>query len=152
MTDRPYSLTGYRRFAQTSLPMVERCRSVKDEGEVLETFILRTAADGDCSEMNLEQFAGQSNQSGSLNLSTLHSAKGREFKYVVMFGMDNGRIPRVDATEEARRLFYVGFTRAKSEVHIVFTKTRPSPFVLEVQERLRENSPTSMNTSSTEVD
>ena len=131
--------------ANITADMVDRCRGVKDEGEVLETFILRTAPDGDCSEMNLEQFAGQSSQSGSLNLSTLHSAKGREFKYVVMFGMDNGRIPRVDATEEARRLFYVGFTRAKSEVHIVFTKTRPSPFVLEVRERLAEGASASTN-------
>jgi DNA helicase-2/ATP-dependent DNA helicase PcrA len=138
--------------ANITADMVDRCRGVKDEGEVLETFILRTAPDGDCSEMTLEQFAGQSSQSGSLNLSTLHSAKGREFRYVVMFGMDNGRIPRVDATEEARRLFYVGFTRAKSEVHLVFTKTKPSPFVLEVQERLGESSSTSINTSSIEMD
>lgn len=64
-------------------------RGVKDEGEVLESFVLRTEPDGDCSEMTV-LFAGQSSQSDSLNLSTLQSEKGIEFKYVVMFGMVMG--------------------------------------------------------------
>lgn len=141
MRDESIPLSNWLSTLRTNITadIIDRCRGMKDEGEVLDTFILRTTPDGDCSEMTLGQFAGQSNQSGSLNLSTLHSAKGREFKYVVMFGMDKGRIPRADATEEARRLFYVGLTRAKSEVHIVFTKTNPSPFVLEVQQRLVES-------------
>ncbi len=37
---------------------------------------------------------------------------------------------------EWRRLFYVGFTRAEKELHIVHTNGRPSHFVLEVQHRL----------------
>ena len=42
----------------------------------------------------------------------------------------------LDTALESRRLFYVGFTRAKTELHIMFTAGRPSPFVIEVQERL----------------
>ena len=83
---------------------------------------------------------GQGEGSDQLNLSTLHSAKGREFKLVVLFGMDQGRIPWNNQSEsqlrEWRRLFYVGFTRPETELHIVYTDGRPSQFVLQVQHRI----------------
>jgi superfamily I DNA/RNA helicase len=92
--------------------------------------------------MTLGAFAGQSEGNDSINLSTLHSAKGREFSVVVMFGMDEGRIPRANSSPrqliEQRRLFYVGFTRAKVELHMMYSTHRPSPFVIEVQARLED--------------
>ncbi|MEO1020272.1 MAG: 3'-5' exonuclease, partial [Pseudomonadota bacterium] len=121
--------------------LMVKCRSMKDEGETLDTFIARTQPGKDCVDMTVGQFAGQSEGNDSLHLSTLHSAKGREFPIVIMFGMDQGSIPRNDSTPsqklEARRLFYVGFTRAKSEVHIMHSSSRPSPFVTELQHRLQ---------------
>ena len=61
----------------------------------------------------------------------------------MLFGMENGRIPRPNVSglglREARRVFYVGFTRAEMELHLMYTCTRPSPFVTEVQERLEED-------------
>lgn len=113
---------------------------VRDEAETLRQFIERCGADGDAHGMTLEQFAGDGEQNERLNLSTLHSAKGREFRVVILFGMDSGRLPRNGASSneirEARRTFYVGFTRPKEELHVVYTAARPSSFVVEVQKRM----------------
>lgn len=54
----------------------------------------------------------------ALKLITLHRAKGREFDAVAMIHMNHGQIPHfanqsAAAIDEARRLFYVGATRAK---------------------------------------
>jgi len=60
-----------------------------------------------------------------------------------MFAMDNGRIPRgrnpnQSELRESRRLFYVGFTRGKLELHLMCSNGQASPFVVEVQTRLDE--------------
>jgi DNA helicase-2/ATP-dependent DNA helicase PcrA len=121
--------------------LVVECRTLGDENTSLEAFITRTAEGGDAAEMTVGQFAGNGAENDRINLSSLHSAKGREFRVVILFAMDNGRLPRQGATPaempEARRLFYVGFTRPKQELHIVYSAARPSPFVQEVEERLR---------------
>lgn len=54
----------------------------------------------------------------ALKLSTLHNAKGREYQAVAIVDLHEGRIPHyqartTEACEEAKRLFYVGVTRAK---------------------------------------
>jgi ATP-dependent DNA helicase UvrD/PcrA len=123
-------------------PLIDGSRTLAEEGEVLDAFIDRTGPGGDVSEMTLGLFAGFGEGNDRINLSTLHSAKGREFKVVFMFGMDEGRIPRKKADaigiKEARRLFYVGFTRTESELHLIFSANNPSRFVSEVEQRLAE--------------
>lgn len=120
--------------------LIKGCRTLNDEGAMLKAFVERTSEEGDAAAMTLGQFAGDGEGNDRINLSTMHSAKGREFRIVVLFAVDDGRIPRPNATQgerrEARRLFYVGFTRPKEELHILYTAARPSPFVLEVQERI----------------
>jgi DNA helicase-2/ATP-dependent DNA helicase PcrA len=121
-------------------PLLRECRMLGDEEAILDAFIERTREDQEVATMTLGLFSGLGEGNDRINLSTLHSAKGREFHVVILFGMDDGRIPRPNASEsdirEARRLFYVGFTRAERELHIVHSASRPSPFVSEVQERL----------------
>lgn len=65
-------------------------------------------------------------------LMTLHSAKGLEFPYVYLSGMEDGIFPSYmtitsddpSAIEEERRLAYVGITRAKEELTLTCARQR----------------------------
>ena len=76
----------------------------------------------------------------SVTLMTMHSAKGLEFPYVFIIGMEDGVFPgdlarySEEEMEEERRLCYVGITRAKKELYLsssrsrmIFGQTRRNP-------------------------
>ena len=66
-----------------------------------------------------------------VTLATLHAAKGLEWERVFLIGASDGQLPVSDASvDEERRLFYVGITRAKADLHISYRKN-PSPFLRE---------------------
>ena len=87
-------------------------------------------------------------------LMTLHSAKGLEFPFVVMAGMEEGLFPHSRASEdeaeleEERRLCYVGITRARTRLVLTsaarrrvfgdYQGTQPSRFLDEIPPDLME--------------
>ncbi len=63
----------------------------------------------------------------AVRLMTLHSAKGLEFRFVTIVGMEEGSLPHEGSlaegrVEEERRLMYVGLTRAKEQVALMYAK------------------------------
>ena len=66
-----------------------------------------------------------------VTLATLHAAKGLEWERVFLIGASEGILPLNEgAVDEERRLFYVGITRAKVDLHISY-RGEASRFLLE---------------------
>ena len=113
------------------------------EATVLQEFLDQVA---------LDSGERQAQQGPSVQMMTLHSAKGLEFPLVFLAGLEEGLFPhRMSANEpgrleEERRLAYVGITRAMQELYLTYAETRrlhgqdsynrPSRFLLEIPQNL----------------
>ncbi len=83
------------------------------------------------SSLVMENEALESNFGGSVNVMTLHAAKGLEFDLVFLPGWEEGIFPHQrslkngdKSLEEERRIAYVGITRARKDLYITHVKSR----------------------------
>jgi DNA helicase-2/ATP-dependent DNA helicase PcrA len=88
----------------------------------LASFLEETALISDIDQANFD--------SNAVTLMTLHAAKGLEFPVVFMVGMEETIFPHSRAIydafemEEERRLCYVGMTRAREELYMIYASSR----------------------------
>jgi DNA helicase-2/ATP-dependent DNA helicase PcrA len=91
-------------------------------------------------------------------LLTLHAAKGLEFPVVFIAGLNEGTLPHSrsfddpEAMQEERRLLYVGITRAKDRLYLVYAQNRnafgypdpadPSRYLSDIPEHLVDDTST----------
>jgi DNA helicase-2/ATP-dependent DNA helicase PcrA len=116
-------------------------------GEFLDQLALLTNLD--------HEATASTDETEMVTLSSVHQAKGLEWKAVFVIWMTDGKFPSFrsleneDAIEEERRLFYVAVTRAKDELYLTYPSMdrnagygemfqRPSRFLAEVPKALLE--------------
>ena len=132
-------LNGIRDFVEGQNEVEDATGSLT---EFLEDVALATDFDND---------KGDSNR---VSLMTVHLAKGLEFPYVFIVGLEEDLFPSAmnmntrSELEEERRLFYVALTRAEQQAYITYALSRyrwgklndaePSRFIDEIEENLLE--------------
>ncbi len=163
------SLAEWLLAIDSRLSLRETLKTSSDHPEMAEDFekLLGAAQPGGhLKSYSVADFSGDGRMLGKVMLTTLHSSKGRQFDAVILPGLQESVFPRmiwstaqrryVDPStttmHEERRLFYVGFTRARKFVFLVcspwfvngrgyLTELGPSRFVTEIQKRLSDFGP-----------
>ncbi len=147
--------SGYKKYLQANfenyqerLEDLEQLISFVATYEDLEKFLTDTALSenfrGRDGDRSVEEVGEQ------IVLSTIHQAKGLEWKAVFILGLADGLFPhsrtydKPQEMEEERRLFYVAVTRAKEQLYLsypLFSRDnvlQPSPFIKELPYALYE--------------
>ena len=118
---------GSQEGEERSLNVVQLREVTKEYGDLpaaiaLDEFLQNVALVSD-----IDQFEDKKD---AVTLITLHAAKGLEFKVVFMVGVEEGVLPHkrslenMAEMEEERRLAYVGVTRAKRLLYLVYAQQR----------------------------
>ena len=140
---------GYREYvraqlenASSRLDDLEQLALFADGYEALDAFLDEVSL---MNELSGEDVAAEQGERERVTLSTVHQAKGLEWRVVFLVWLAEGRFPsaRAEDVEEERRLFYVACTRAKDELYLCYPMvardryrvdviTEPSRFVSEL--------------------
>lgn len=144
---------GYRDYVRSQLDNaasrlddLEQLAIFADGYDSLEVFLDEVTLMNELSGEDVAAFEGERER---VTLSTVHQAKGLEWRAVFVIWLAEGRFPtaRADDLEEERRLFYVACTRAKDELYLCYPLvardryrvdiiTEPSRFLTELPEEL----------------
>ena len=112
------SLQDIETAEATRSPEVPKSPKIRTLDEYLQQVLLYTSEDKD-----------KDRNADKVSLMTIHAAKGLEFPYVFVVGMEEQLFPSFMASsraelEEERRLFYVAVTRAEKQVTLSYAQTR----------------------------
>lgn len=121
--------------------------SVENSGEITTSRMERLKDAFDSALLSDEYLQNQKEDPNGVTVSTIHSVKGLEYKYVFLVGFEenifpnNYRIESLYDLEEERRIAYVAMTRAKEKLFLTcaekrlmygsLIKNEPSRFLLE---------------------
>lgn len=110
-----HSPTGEERFKNLEV-LLSNLKKYQQLSEFLADAALMSSAD-------------ESGSKNSVNLMTIHAAKGLEFPVVFIVGLEEGLFPSSRSTdesslEEERRLAYVGMTRAMQKLFLTYARSR----------------------------
>lgn len=135
LLDSIMTKTGYLDMLKSDEKGQDRAENINELKSNLVKYQEEHGEDTDLGEF-LEEVAlvadidNYDNESDTVVLMTLHSAKGLEFPVVFLPGMEEGLFPGrqtmlyPDEIEEERRLAYVGITRAKDKLYIIHAESR----------------------------
>jgi DNA helicase-2/ATP-dependent DNA helicase PcrA len=154
LLDRIIKRSGYLEYLDDkSIQSADRVENVKELLSVTQAY----------ADLSLEAFLEEialisdidnySDSTNAVTLMTLHAAKGLEFPVVFIPGVEEGVFPHSRALfdtaqmEEERRLCYVGMTRAKERLFLLYANSRllygqanhnpPSRFLLDIPKELQ---------------
>ena len=123
------SATGYRDMLLDGSPQAEEREA--NLGVLVSDAKSYASLDDFLEEVALMSSTDVGSTESAVTLMTLHAAKGLEFPVVFMVGMEEGLFPSMRALEEGprqleeeRRLCYVGMTRAREELYLLYAGSR----------------------------
>ena len=123
------SATGYRDMLLDGSPQAEEREA--NLGVLISDAKSYASLDDFLEEVALMSSTDVGSTESAVTLMTLHAAKGLEFPVVFIVGMEEGLFPSMRALEEGprqleeeRRLCYVGMTRAREELYLLYAGSR----------------------------